>query len=127
MTLRSRHAMIALAATLLVGVALLGSALGDAAGSALRSSELPGAHQARVRTFSGTGNKRLGTLRLRRATVLSWKAGGGPFQISDRRGFRILYTRASKGHLTIRRGAYRGLRASAQGKWRIVLRPKRRH
>jgi hypothetical protein len=127
MTLRSRHVTIALAAALLVAVALFWSFLGDAAGSALRSSKLPGAHQARLRTFSGTGNKTLGTLHVRRTTVLSWKTGGGPFQISDRRGFRILYTRASKGHLTIRRGAYRGLRASAQGKWRIVLRPKRRH
>jgi hypothetical protein len=127
MTLRSRHVTIALAATLLVAVALLGSLLGEAAGSALRSSELPGAHQTRLRTFSGNGNKTLGTLRLRRTTVLNWKTGGGPFQISDRRGFRILYTRASKGHLTIRRGTYRRLRVSAQGKWRIVLRPKRRH
>jgi hypothetical protein len=126
MTLRSRHATIALAATMLVAVALLGSFLGDAAGSALRSSELSGAHQARLRTFSGTGNKRLGTLRLRRATVMSWKTGGGPFQISDRRGFRILYTSAARGHLTIRRGTYRGVRVSARGKWRIVLRPKRR-
>jgi hypothetical protein len=127
MTLRSRQATIALAATLLVAVALLGSFLGEAAGSALRSSELPGAHQARLRTFSGNGNKTLGTLHVRRTTVLSWKTGGGPFQISDRRGFRILYTRAAKGHLTIRRGTYRGLRVFAQGKWRIVLRPKRRH
>jgi hypothetical protein len=127
MTLRSRYATIALAATLLVAVALLGIFLGDAAGSALRSSELPGAHQARLRTFSGTGNKRLGTLRLRRATVLNWKTGGGWFQISDRRGFRILYTRSARGHLTIRRGTYRGVRVTTQGKWRIVLRPKRRH
>jgi hypothetical protein len=126
MTLRSRHPTIAFAATLLVAVALLGSFLGEAAGSA-RSSKLPGAHQTRLRTFSGNGNKRLGTLHIRRTTVLSWKTGGGPFQISDRRGFRILYTSASKGHITIRRGTYRGLRVTTQGKWSIVLRPKRRH
>ena len=85
----------------------------------------PEARAAKAWSFSGKGPSRLGTLRLRRAATLRWRSSGGQFLIADARGFRLLYTRARRGKLKIRRGTYRRLSVSARGSWRVSIREKR--
>ena len=80
---------------------------------------------ARSWTFSGRGTKRIGTLRLRRTATLRWTKSRGTLRITGTRGFRLLETRARRGHITVRPGTYRRLSVSAPGSWRITVRERR--
>ena len=75
--------------------------------------------------FSGRGTQRIGTIRLRRTARLSWRKGSGTLRITGTRGFRLLETRSRRGSITIRRGTYRRLSASAPSTWRITIRERR--
>ena len=75
--------------------------------------------------FSGSGTKRIGTINLRRTATLSWRKGRGTLRITGTRGFRLLETRSRRGSITVRRGTYRRLAASAPSSWRITIRERR--
>lgn len=75
--------------------------------------------------FKGSGTKRIGTIKLRRTATLRWRKGGGTLRITGTRGFRLLETRSRRGSITIRRGTYRRLTASAPSSWRITIRERR--
>jgi hypothetical protein len=116
--------MVKTLAALLIAAGL---AVGTAGiGQAAARKDAPGAvrQAAYKRAFSGTGNRKLGTLRLRRSAVLRWRTRGGVLQISERHGFLLLNTRARRGHLRIHRGTYRGVRVAARGHWRITIRSR---
>jgi hypothetical protein len=76
-------------------------------------------------TFTGRGTKRIGTIALRRTATLRWRKGRGTLRITGTRGFRLLETRSRRGSITIRRGTYRRLTASAPSSWRITIRERR--
>ena len=80
---------------------------------------------AKTWRFSGTGTKRIGTVNLRRTARLSWRKGRGTLRVTGTRGFRLLETRSRRGSITVRRGTYRRLVASAPSSWRIVIRERR--
>jgi hypothetical protein len=82
----------------------------------------PHARAAKALIFSGSGSKRIGTVRLRHVATLRWRCSGGRLQLTDKHGFRILDTTAHRGHLKIARGTYRGLQVSAHHRWRITIR-----
>ena len=101
----------------LVAVALLAQPAGAGERSTVTASK--------TWTFSGTGTKRIGTINLRRTATLSWRKGRGTLRITGTRGFRLLETRSRRGHITVRRGTYRRLVASAPRTWRITIRERR--
>ncbi len=76
-------------------------------------------------TFTGSGTKRIGTIKLRRTATLRWRKGSGTLRITGTRGFRLLETRSRRGSITVRRGTYRRLYASAPSSWRITIRERR--
>lgn len=80
---------------------------------------------AKTWKFSGKGTKRLGTIRLRHTATLSWRKGRGTLRITGTRGFRLLETRSRRGHITVRKGTYRRLTASAVNSWQITIRERR--
>jgi hypothetical protein len=115
-------AAILAVATLLSASHAAGSTRIDGAAGA-RSAATAGVREAAFKkTFSGSGNRKLGTLRIRRSAVLRWKTRGGLFQVSERHGFLLLDTRARRGHVRIHRGVYRGVRVSTRSRWTISIR-----
>jgi hypothetical protein len=118
-----RHLLRVLVGVLAVTVLAAGaSGVGQAAAS---KEGAAGAREAAYnRTFSGSGNRRLGTLRLRRAAVLRWRTRGALFQVSERHGFLLVNTRARRGHVRIHRGTYRGVRVATRGRWTITIRSR---
>ena len=123
MSTSTRRITGALAAALAAGgLAVGGAGIGQAAAP---HNDGPGAREAAYnRTFSGTGNRRLGTLRLRRSAVLRWRTRGGVLQVSERHGFLLVNTRARRGHVKIHRGVYRGVRVATRGHWTISIRSR---
>jgi hypothetical protein len=120
MEMFTRRAVGALTVAL---VAVGGMALGNAA--AARPDTTAGVEQAAFKkTFSGSGNRNLGTLRLRRSAVLRWRTRGGLFQVSERHGFLLVNTRARRGHVRIHRGTYRGVRVATRSRWTITIRTR---
>ncbi len=93
----------------------------SASGGAATASRV---HAAKTWTFTGRGTKRIGTVRLRHAATLTWRKGRGTLRITGTRGFRLLETRSRRGHITVRRGTYRRLVASAPSSWRITIRER---
>ena len=79
---------------------------------------------AKAWTFTGSGTKRIGTVKLRRAATLRWRKGRGTLRITGTRGFRLLETRSRRGSITVRRGTYRRLTVSAPSSWRITIRER---
>ena len=79
---------------------------------------------ARTWTFTGKGTERIGTIKLRRTATLRWRKGSGTLRITGTRGFRLLETRSRRGKLTVRKGTYRSLSASAPSSWRITIRER---
>jgi hypothetical protein len=78
------------------------------------------------RTYRGTGNDSLGTLRLRRTARLAWRhPRGGRFRLltsaSRGRQFPLVSTTSRTGSLRLRAGTYRGLRVQARGGWQITI------
>jgi hypothetical protein len=79
-----------------------------------------------TKVYVGSGNRSLGTLRLRRTARLTWRhPSGGRFRLltraSRRRQFPLVTTTFRTGSVRLRAGTYRGLRVQARGGWRITL------
>lgn len=121
MTPMNRHWRGALAGVLVAAGLVAGGA--GIAGAAEGGGVTVRAKEATFRkTFSGTGNKKLGTLRLRRSAVLTWRTRGRLFQVFEQHGFLLVDTRARRGHVRIHRGVYRRVRVATRGRWRIIIR-----
>jgi hypothetical protein len=116
-------AIVAVATLVFAGLAAGNTRIDGAAG--VRTAATAGVREAAFkRAFSGSGNRKLGTLRLRRSAVLRWRTRGGLFQVSERHGFLLVNTRARRGHLLIHRGVYRGVRVAARSRWTISIRSR---
>jgi hypothetical protein len=106
----------------LIAVLLIGCLAGT--GLASQASLARQATAAKSWTFTGSGTKRLGTIKLRHTATLRWRKGRGTLRITGTRGFRLLETRSRRGKITVRRGTYRRLSASAPSSWRITIRER---
>lgn len=75
--------------------------------------------------YRGTGNRKLGILRLTRTARLTWRhPRGGRFRVLTKAGkseFPLVTTVARRGTVKVRAGTYRGLRAATRGGWRITI------
>jgi hypothetical protein len=76
--------------------------------------------------YRGTGNRSLGTLRLRRSAKFTWRhPRGGRLRVltSGPRGlqFALVSTTFRTGSVRLRAGTYRGLRVQTSGGWRITI------
>ncbi len=107
----------------LLAAALLAQVSLASAGTATAADALQ-VRAAKTWTFSGRGTKRIGTVRLRHTATLRWTKGRGTLRITGTRGFRLLETRSRRGKITVRRGTYRRLSASAPSSWRITIRER---
>jgi hypothetical protein len=114
---RSTAPLLALACVLAVAAVLV-------AGTAA-AQPAPQVTAAKTWKYSGSGPKKLGTVKLRRVATLRWRSSGRLLQITDSHGFRLLYTKARRGKLRIRRGTYSKLTLSTRGSWRITIRERR--
>jgi hypothetical protein len=77
-----------------------------------------------ARKFSGTGNKRLGTVDLRVTSLLRWRAKGH-FEVRfGQEDFSILAPTKS-GQLVVPAFRFDKVRVIARGRWKITLTPQR--
>jgi hypothetical protein len=81
--------------------------------------------------YRGTGNRSLGTLRLKRTARLTWRhPQGGRFRLltSATRGrqFPLVSTTFRTGSVRLRAGTYRGLRVLTRGGWRLTFTTQKR-
>jgi hypothetical protein len=76
-------------------------------------------------SFSGSGNRKLGSLTEKRTTVLEWSATKPPMQIHLSNGFLLLNSNARTGRVRLLRGTYPGVRVATRGPWTIRLRAAR--
>jgi hypothetical protein len=119
------------ATALLVGAALAAAVASGAASATTRSGRAPAADTTVTLThgqkiYRGSGNSRLGTLRLRRTATLKWShPGGGRFRLltsaSRSRRFPLVTTTFRVGSVRLRAGTYRGLEVLTRGGWRITI------
>jgi hypothetical protein len=70
-------------------------------------------------SFSGTGDKRLGTLRINRPTILTWSTGGQSFQISSE-AWRF-HPHQRKGSTVLTPGTYRRFAVKSTTSWKLSL------
>jgi hypothetical protein len=72
-----------------------------------------------ITAYSGTGRRKLGTIRVNEPLFLRWDADNGSFRIvSEAWGFK---PRTRKGRLLLSPGAYRRFEVRGTGRWRLEL------
>jgi hypothetical protein len=116
---------------LLVGTAVAAAVAPVAAESSARSESARKVAKTVTLTqgqkvYRGTGNRSLGTLRLRRTARLAWHhPSSGRFRLltsaSRGRQFPLVTTTFRAGSVRLRAGTYRGLRVQTRGGWRITI------
>jgi hypothetical protein len=116
---------------LLVGTAVAAAVAPVAAESSARSESARKVAKTVTLTqgqkvYRGTGNRSLGTLRLRRTARLAWRhPSSGRFRLltsaSRGRQFPLVTTTFRAGSVRLRAGTYRGLRVQTRGGWRITI------
>jgi hypothetical protein len=92
-----------------------------AASASSGSTTASAQHHSRkgITAFSGTGTKRLGTIRVDEPVFMRWHVESGSFRIvSEAWGFR---PRTRDGRLLLSPGAYRRFEVKGEGRWRLEL------
>jgi hypothetical protein len=75
-----------------------------------------------IRSFSGTGNRRIGSLSEKTAIVLQWRTAGRAIQLFTVHGFVSVDSHAATGRVRLARGGYPALRVATRGSWTVRLR-----
>jgi hypothetical protein len=75
-----------------------------------------------IRSFSGTGNRRIGSLSEKTAIVLQWRTAGRAIQLFTVHGFVLVDSHAATGRVRLARGGYPALRVATRGSWTVQLR-----
>jgi hypothetical protein len=75
-----------------------------------------------IRSFSGVGDRRIGTLSERAAVVLEWRTAGRAIELFSVRGFVLVDSHAATGRVRLARGGYPALRVATRGPWTVELR-----
>ncbi len=88
--------------------------------SATRVPAAVGGHL--LRSYSGAGNTRLGTIVVRSPSVLVWSAHHPPIQIFTSRGFMLVDSEEPNGVIQLSRGTYRTVHVASRADWSIELR-----
>jgi hypothetical protein len=75
------------------------------------------------RTWSGTGNKALGTITLKRSSVVHWTTAGGRFALTDASHKLKLSGTGPTGQSFAAAGIYTSVTVTAPGKWTLSIAP----
>src|SRR5450755_5221 len=65
-----------------------------------------------IRSFSGIGDRRIGTLSEKAAVVLQWRTAGRAIELFTVRGFVLVDSHAATGRVRLARGGYPALRVA---------------
>jgi hypothetical protein len=104
---------------------LAGAVLAAGVAPASASARTVSLTQGRI-VYRGTGDRSLGTLRLKHTAKLSWRHGhGGHLELSTSAAhsvrFPLVSTTSRTGSVTLRAGTYNGLRLTTAGAWRLTI------
>jgi hypothetical protein len=75
-----------------------------------------------IRSFSGVGDRRIGSLSEGAAVVLEWRTAGRAIELFSVRGFVLVDSHAATGRVRLARGGYPALRVATRGSWTVELR-----
>ncbi|MBV9417212.1 MAG: hypothetical protein JO363_19660 [Solirubrobacterales bacterium] len=75
-----------------------------------------------IRSFSGTGNRAIGSLSEKHATVLQWSTSAPRFQLFTAEGFLLLDSHTQAGRLRLGPGEYSRLHVASPARWTLLLR-----
>jgi hypothetical protein len=87
-----------------------------------RVSPSPGGRP--LRRFAGYGDRSLGTIVVRSASVLVWNARHPAIQIFTAEGFMLVNSKLPNGAVQLSAGTYRGVRVASGAHWSIELRSR---
>ena len=106
-----------------ISLGVLASCGGGAKAKVYTSPEAPQVQLPKGRQFLGTGSKDIGTVVVRKASVLHWASDSPVFQLWDA-GQRIrVRTQDHAGSLKVAAGTYPKLSVIAFGRWVITISP----
>jgi hypothetical protein len=74
-------------------------------------------------SFSGNGFKRLGTLRIKRRSVMEWTNSGRVFSVISQTALHVS-SEKKKGTARLYQGTYPDFRVAAIGRWTLNIRPR---
>jgi hypothetical protein len=75
----------------------------------------------KAQTFSGDGDKTLGTITLKRSAVVRWTSTGGSFALVDGAKKVSISGDAKSGQTFIAAGDYKSVKVTAKGHWTLSL------
>lgn len=76
----------------------------------------------RLRSFSGTGAREIGSLSEKTAIVLQWSTSAPRFQLFTARGVILLDSHARTGRIRLAPGSYSRLHVASPASWTLLLR-----
>src|SRR5205814_7328 len=92
---------------------------------ARRRAAREAAHAAETLHFAGNGGKRLGTVRVKHASRLTWTNDGDVFTILDSTSGLFVNSQAHSGDSAVDAGTYTNVVVAAVGNWTIAITPVR--
>lgn len=75
-----------------------------------------------IRSFTGIGNRAIGSLSERRPIVLQWSTSGQRIQLFTAQGFLLLDSHVPTGRVRLAPGDYLRLRVASRARWTLLLR-----
>jgi hypothetical protein len=75
-----------------------------------------------IRSISGTGVQKVGSLSQARTIVLEWQVAKPPFQLLLPNGFLLVSSQARTGRVRLLPGKYPVVRVVTNGRWTLALR-----
>ena len=75
-----------------------------------------------IQSFTGDGDRAIGSLAERRTIVLQWKTSAPTIQLFTAHGLVLLDTQSPVGRVRLSQGEYSGLHVATPGRWTVQLR-----
>jgi hypothetical protein len=92
-----------------------------------RAGDEPGGGPTRTvqgeQTFSGNGFKRIGTLKIKKRSVMEWTNTGRVFSVISQTALHVS-SQKKKGTARLYQGTYPDFRVAAIGRWTLTIRPR---
>jgi len=83
----------------------------------------PSGQVATGRSYTGRGNRAIGTITLRSPVTLTWSTTKPKIQVFTSLGFVLVNSHKTTGSIKLSKGTYRGVRVASPGTWTVLLRP----
>lgn len=75
-----------------------------------------------IKSFTGEGDRTLGSLAERGTVVVQWRTSGSSIQLFTAQGHLLIDAVSPVGRVRLPRGDYSGLHVAARGRWTVQLR-----